>query len=65
MGALANAHTTAHRPCHRARPLQGLMWLHKLAEAEEVLETSVAWLFNLPTRELPGLYEVGRAFNGV
>lgn len=39
--------------------LQALLWLYKLAEAEEVLETSVAWLLQLNKLDVQQLYEVG------
>ncbi|KAF5841438.1 hypothetical protein DUNSADRAFT_12882 [Dunaliella salina] len=37
---------------------RGLMWIYKLAEAEEVLETSTAWLMKLNAKDLPILYQV-------
>jgi hypothetical protein len=39
------------------------MWLYKLAEAEEMLETTVAWLAKLSADELPLMYEVGLLIN--
>jgi len=38
------------------------MWLYKLAEAEELMETCVAWLMGIAGKELPVLYEVGFGF---